>query len=59
MENSETRINNEESKIEEVNKEEVPDYKLAKVPHPKRKYAIIHGYSGLNYSGNQKYKYLF
>lgn len=26
---------------------------LEKIKQPKRKYAIIHGYSGLNYSGNQ------
>jgi hypothetical protein len=29
---------------------------LEKIKHPKRKYVLIHGYSGHNYSGNQKYK---
>ncbi len=28
--------------------------KIEKIKHPKRKYVLIHGYSGHNYSGNQK-----
>jgi hypothetical protein len=30
------------------------DKKINKLNLPKRKYAIIHGYNGHNYSGNQK-----
>ena len=41
-----------------INKEEnnnkYLDEKKEKIKLPKRKYAIIHGYIGINYSGNQK-----
>jgi len=33
------------------------DKKSNKLNLPKRKYAIIHGYNGHNYSGNQKSEY--
>ena len=36
--------------IEELKKKE-------KIKAPKRKYAIIHGYNGHDFSGNQKYSY--
>lgn len=35
------------------------DKKSNKINLPKRKYAIIHGYNGHNYSGNQKSEYKF
>lgn len=44
---------NIESNVE-VKEEKVEEKKLGKINLPKRKYAIIHGYSGHNYSGNQK-----
>ncbi len=45
IENREGELKNEE--LKETNK-------LSKINLPKRKYAIIHGYSGHNYCGNQK-----
>ena len=47
----------EEEKIENSEKNETTNNekeKKSKIKLPKRKYAIIHGYSGHNYSGNQK-----
>jgi hypothetical protein len=38
----------------EDNKEENQEEKLDKIHLPKRKYAIIHGYNGHHFSGNQK-----
>ena len=63
--NSENNINLDTDKLVERNH---PDYyqrfgknasapgeiKLNKVNHPKRKFAIIHGYNGHGFSGNQK-----
>ena len=39
---------------EQNNQAEQNDKKANKINLPKRKYAIIHGYNGYNYSGNQK-----
>jgi hypothetical protein len=39
---------------ENVEKNEKIEVKLNKLQYPKRKYAIIHGYNGHNYCGNQK-----
>jgi tRNA pseudouridine38-40 synthase len=47
----------EEEKIENSEKNETTNNekeKKSKIKLPKRKYEIIHGYSGHNYSGNQK-----
>ena len=47
----------DEQKLPETKLEEEPlteDKKFNKLNLPKRKYAIIHGYNGYNYSGNQK-----
>ena len=47
----------EEEKIENSEKNETTNNekeKKSKIKLPKRKYAIIHGYIGINYSGNQK-----
>jgi tRNA pseudouridine38-40 synthase len=44
--------NNNTNKEENNNK--YLDEKKEKIKLPKRKYAIIHGYIGINYSGNQK-----
>lgn len=38
-----------------INEEIKEENKLEKIKAPKRRYAIIHGYVGHNYSGNQKY----
>jgi hypothetical protein len=40
-----------EQKVEDTDKQEE---KLDKIHLPKRKYALIHGYNGHAYSGNQK-----
>ena len=56
----EEKLNNEEKKddknIDKSNNEnqKIESQKKSKIKLPKRKYAIIHGYSGHNYSGNQK-----
>ena len=34
--------------------ENIEEVKLDKIKHPKRKYALIHGYNGHKYHGNQK-----
>ncbi len=39
---------------EHNNQAEQNNKKANKINLPKRKYAIIHGYNGYNYSGNQK-----
>jgi hypothetical protein len=42
----------------EWKKDEETEFKKEKLNFPKRKYAIIHGYFGHNFKGNQKYFYL-
>ena len=40
---------------EDANKQtETDESKLSKISHPKRKFAIIHGYNGHKFHGNQK-----
>jgi hypothetical protein len=61
MENIENQVDNEEKHFSQeendltVNVHDKSDNKQKKINLPKRKYAIIHGYNGHNYSGNQKY----
>lgn len=45
-------IDSEPTQIQQDTKKD--DKKFNKLNLPKRKYAIIHGYNGHNYSGNQK-----
>jgi hypothetical protein len=50
-------IDNQEATTQENQEQQqaIPeDKKFNKLNLPKRKYAIIHGYNGHNYSGNQK-----
>jgi hypothetical protein len=53
-----TPINNNDSQQTKTltthQESEQDDKKFNKLNLPKRKYAIIHGYNGHNYSGNQK-----
>ncbi len=43
-----------ENEVDQTNREGT-ELKLNKLNFPKRKFAIIHGYNGHDYCGNQKY----
>ena len=53
-ENQNQSQNQNENQNENENENGNAENKLTKLNFPKRKYAIIHGYNGHNFCGNQK-----